>query len=83
MDLPGLIHSENKLQTSADVALVLSMVQLYMANRRSIVLAVVSKSCMDVDLKGHRTLGILTKPDTLPIGLDAVAGLRSYIATIG
>jgi hypothetical protein len=41
MDLPGLIHSENKLQTSADVALVLSMVQLYMANRRSIILALV------------------------------------------
>ena len=31
VDLPGLIHSENKLQTSADVALVLSMVQSYMA----------------------------------------------------
>jgi hypothetical protein len=41
VDLPGLIHSENKLQSSADVALVLSIVQSYMANRRSIILAVV------------------------------------------
>jgi hypothetical protein len=36
VDLPGLIHSENKFQSSADVALVLSIVQSYMANRRSI-----------------------------------------------
>jgi hypothetical protein len=42
VDLPSLIYSKNKLQTSTDIALVLSIVQLYMANRRSIVLAVVS-----------------------------------------
>lgn len=82
VDLPGLIHSENKLQTSADVALVLSMVQSYMANRRSIILAVVSakndyanqivtKLSKDVDSKGHRTLGIITKPDTLPVGSES------------
>ncbi|CZT51083.1 related to vacuolar sorting protein VPS1, dynamin, and related proteins [Rhynchosporium secalis] len=82
VDLPGLIHSENKLQTSADVALVLSMVQTYMANRRSIILAVVSakndyanqivtKLAKDVDSKGFRTLGIITKPDTLPIGSES------------
>jgi hypothetical protein len=82
VDLPGLIHSENKQQTSADVALVLSMVQRYMANRRSIILAVVSakndyanqivtKLATDVDSKGHRTLGIITKPDTLPIGSES------------
>jgi GTPase SAR1 family protein len=82
VDLPGLIHSENKQQTSADVALVLSMVQQYMANRRSIILAVMSakndyanqivtKLAKDVDSKGHRTLGIITKPDTLPIGSES------------
>jgi hypothetical protein len=41
VDLPGLIHSENRLQMSADVALALSMVQAYMANQRSIILAAV------------------------------------------
>ncbi|KAH8674416.1 P-loop containing nucleoside triphosphate hydrolase protein [Tricladium varicosporioides] len=82
VDLPGLIHSENKMQTSADVALVLAMVKSYMANRRSIVLAVVSakndyanqivtKLAKDVDSKGHRTLGIITKPDTLSVGSES------------
>lgn len=82
VDLPGLIHSENRMQTSADVALVLSMVQSYMANRRSIILAVVSakndyanqivtKLAKDVDAIGHRTLGVITKPDTLPIGSES------------
>lgn len=79
VDLPGLIHSATELQTSADVALVKSMVESYMANPRSIILAVVSaknhyanqiviKLAKDIDSKGHRTLGIITKPDTLPVG---------------
>jgi hypothetical protein len=82
VDLPGLIHSENKLQTSADVSLVLAMVQAYMADPRSIILAVVSakndyanqivtKLAKDVDFKGYRTLGIITKPDTLPVGSES------------
>ena len=33
VDLPGLIHSENKAQTTADVALVLGMVRQYMENK--------------------------------------------------
>ena len=82
VDLPGLIYSENKQQTSTDVALVLSMVQRCIANRRSIILAVVSvkndytnqivtKLAKDVDSKGHRTLGIITKPDTLLISSES------------
>jgi hypothetical protein len=85
VDLPGLIHSGNKQQTAADVEQVLSTVQMYMANRRSIILAVVSakndyanqivtKLAKDVDFKGYRTLGIITKPDTLPIGSESEAG---------
>jgi hypothetical protein len=42
VDLPGLIHAGNKLQTTADVELVRQMVMSYMADRRSIILAVVS-----------------------------------------
>jgi len=82
VDLPGLIHAENKLQTTADVNTVQQMVRSYMANRRSIILAVVSakndypnqivlKMARDVDGKGHKTLGIITKPDTLPVGLES------------
>ena len=39
VDLPGLIHSENKLQSAADIQ---GMVYGYMTNRRSVILAVVS-----------------------------------------
>ncbi|KAI9669191.1 MAG: hypothetical protein M1817_004733 [Caeruleum heppii] len=88
VDLPGLIHSENKLQTAADVQLVLEMVKNYMANRRSIILAVVSakndyanqivlKLSKEVDPKGHRTLGVITKPDTLPVGSDSEVGFAN------
>lgn len=76
VDLPGLIHSENKLQSAADVTLVGEMVKRYMDNRRSIILAVISaqndyanqivpKLAKGVDPNGRRTLGIITKPDTL------------------
>lgn len=76
VDLPGLIHSENKLQSAADVKLVGEMAKRYMENRRSIIFAVISaqndyanqivlKLAKDVDPTGRRTLGIITKPDTL------------------
>ena len=76
VDLPGLIHSENKLQSAADVKLVGEMVKRYMHNRRSIILAVITaqndyanqivlKLAKEVDPSGRRTLGIITKPDTL------------------
>ena len=81
VDLPGLIHSENKSQSAEDVALVQAMVKEYMASERSIILAIVSASndyanqvilklARQVDNRGERTLGIITKPDTLPAGSD-------------
>lgn len=68
VDLPGLIHSENKLQSSADVKLVWNMVKGYMKNKRSIILAVISakndyanqivlKLAKEVDAGGNRTSG--------------------------
>jgi len=42
VDLPSLIHSHNKHQTEHDVELVTNLVAKYMANPRSIILAVVS-----------------------------------------
>ncbi|KAK3173245.1 hypothetical protein OEA41_006574 [Lepraria neglecta] len=79
VDLPGLIHSENRKQTARDVSLVHKLVESYMKSERSIILAVVSamnefanqivlKKARDVDPEGERTIGIITKPDTLRIG---------------
>ncbi len=82
VDLPGLIHSENKLQTATDIQVVQSMVYEYMINRRSIVLAIVSakndyanqivlKLAREVDPQGRRTMGLITKPDTLSVGSES------------
>ncbi|KAH8749408.1 interferon-induced GTP-binding protein Mx [Hyaloscypha sp. PMI_1271] len=76
VDLPGLIHSETKQQSASDVELVQDVVQAYMKQPRSIILAVVSakndyanqivlKLARTADKKGNRTLGVITKPDTL------------------
>ena len=82
VDLPGLIHSENKKQSAADLTLVWNMVRAYMENERSIILAVISakndyanqavlKLAKEIDISGTRTLGLITKPDTLPTGSES------------
>ena len=79
VDLPGLIHSENKKQSTRDVSLVHKLVESYMKSERSIILAVVSAmnefanqivltKAREVDRAGERTIGIITKPDTLRVG---------------
>ena len=76
VDLPGLIHSESKSLTTQDVELVTELVKSYMKNPRSIILAVITakndfsnqiilKRARELDPEGFRTLGIITKPDTL------------------
>jgi GTPase SAR1 family protein len=76
VDLPGLVHAETNRQTKEDIALVNGLVDEYMAQERSIILAVVSAKndyqnqivltkTRQVDPDGRRTLGIVTKPDTL------------------
>jgi hypothetical protein len=42
VDLPGLIHSETKTQSSDDVQLVWDLVERYISNPRTIILAIVS-----------------------------------------
>ncbi|KAF2716113.1 vacuolar sorting protein [Polychaeton citri CBS 116435] len=82
VDLPGLIHAENKLQSADDITLVNRLVKEYMSQERSIILAVVSAKydyanqivltrAREVDPKGRRTLGIITKPDTLHPGSES------------
>ena len=79
VDLPGIIQASSKEATDADVELIQNLVKNYIANERTIILAVVSakndfnnqiilKYCRDVDQNGSRTLGIITKPDWLKEG---------------
>lgn len=82
VDLPGLFRAGNRLQTDADADAVTSLVLSYLKKTRSIILAVVSakndfanqivtKYAREYDPKGARTLGIITKPDTLFAGSES------------
>lgn len=82
VDLPGLFMAGNKDQTEQDAKLVQSLVLSYMEKQRSIILAVVSakndfvlqqvtQRARELDPKGLRTLGLITKPDTLDEGSDS------------
>jgi GTP-binding protein EngB required for normal cell division len=84
VDLPGLIYSETKQQSASNVELVQDVVQAYMKEPRSVILAVVSakndyanqivlKLARAADRKGVRTLGVITKPDTLLAGSESEA----------
>ncbi|KAF8243575.1 Dynamin family protein [Wilcoxina mikolae CBS 423.85] len=79
VDLPGLIHTSS--DKASDVELVSSLVGTYMKNERTIILAVVTamndfqnqivlQRAKDVDPNGERTLGVITKPDSLPVGSE-------------
>ncbi|EXJ76185.1 uncharacterized protein A1O5_00693 [Cladophialophora psammophila CBS 110553] len=77
VDLPGLYHAPDEFQSAEGVDFVESLVLSYIRNKRSVILAVISaKSDLalqkvtaftrKVDRVGNRTMGIITKPDTLP-----------------
>lgn len=76
VDLPGLYHAPDESQGEAGVAFVESLVLSYIRSHRSVILAVVSAKSdialqkvtaftRKVDEAGARTLGVITKPDTL------------------
>jgi GTP-binding protein EngB required for normal cell division len=79
VDLPGFYHSEDANQSAAGREIVERLVERYMTKENSIILAIISarnqlilqkvlskvKLC---DKNGERTLGIITKPDTLKPG---------------
>lgn len=82
VDLPGLFVAANREQSEKDAQFVKSMVLGYMRRHRSIILAVVSaqsqfalqsvtQHARHLDPRGERTLGLITKPDTLEEGSDA------------
>ncbi len=79
VDLPGLIQNQTKGVTEADVGMVKEITDHYISASRTICLAVISATndyanqgiltkVRKVDAKGERTLGIITKPDRLPLG---------------
>ena len=79
VDLPGLIQTETKGVTKADVDLVAEITDSYITQPRTICLAVISATndyanqgiltkVRKVDPEGERTLGIITKPDRLDPG---------------
>lgn len=84
VDLPGLFRAGNREQSVQDAEIVRKMVRQYAARPRSIILAVVSaksdfalqevtEMARELDPKGIRTLGLITKPDALDAGSDSEA----------
>lgn len=75
IDVPGIFRTPTEgLTTKEDVALVRRMVQGYIKDRRTIILAVLPSNvdpatqeiltmAEEYDKQGERTLGVLTKPD--------------------
>ncbi|KAI5917849.1 P-loop containing nucleoside triphosphate hydrolase protein [Camillea tinctor] len=81
VDLPGVIHSQTKQQTAEDVKLVREVVESYMKQPRTIILAVFSAKndlanqavlslARSADPYFVRTMGIVTKPDVLYPGSE-------------
>ena len=81
VDLPGLISVANDEQTEDDVRTVQDLVDSYVANSRTIILAVVQASndianqgiiqkSRRFDQAGERTVGIITKPDLINEGTE-------------
>jgi GTP-binding protein EngB required for normal cell division len=79
VDLPGIIHSTTKRHTTRDIQDVRTVVESFMEDPNSIILAIMSaendlqnqeipEMIKRVDPNGQRTLGIITKPDTLTAG---------------
>ncbi|KAJ2904382.1 Interferon-induced GTP-binding protein Mx1 [Zalerion maritima] len=75
IDVPGIFRTSTEgVTTEQDISMVRSMVQEYMKENRTIILAVIPcnvdiatqeilKLARDADPEGKRTMGVLTKPD--------------------
>jgi hypothetical protein len=97
IDVPGIFKKTTEgVTTKADMAMVNGMVESYVSNPRSIILAVVpanvdiaTQEILDIaehhDPEGQRTLGVLTKPDLVDEGaerdiLDLLKGQKHKLA---
>lgn len=75
IDVPGIFRDPTEgITTDSDIELVRDMVKSYIADARTVILAVlpsnvdlatqeILKLAKDYDVNGERTLGVLTKPD--------------------
>lgn len=90
VDLPGLYHASDKNQPSGEGAFIHSLVKSYMGKKRTITLAVVSamndfsnqvvtEYAKIIDPGCERTLGIITKPDTLHSGSNSMKKFQSLV----
>lgn len=81
VDLPGIILVPNEEQTEDDVDIVHDLVDQYLKNPRTIILAVVQagndianqgiiRKSREFDVDGERTVGIITKPDLINDGSE-------------
>ncbi|KAF3903551.1 Dynamin [Arthrobotrys entomopaga] len=79
VDVPGLFHNSTKFQTDEDRELIRSLIQSYIQDPRTIIMAVmdgrnnlanqeVFKMAREVDPEGKRTVGIITKCDAVAPG---------------
>src|SRR2546421_6161851 len=96
IDVPGIFRTPTEgLTTTGDISLVQGMVQRFIKNERTIILAVIPANvdiatqeilsmAKEVDPHGQRTLGVLTKPDLVDRGaekdvLDLVQGKKQKL----
>lgn len=83
VDVPGIFRRVTEgVTTQSDKSMVRDMVTSYMKNPRSVILAVIPANgdiatqeildmAEEVDKKGQRTLGVLTKPDIVDEGAES------------
>ena len=96
IDVPGIFKNTTPgLTSKSDIAVVREMVEGYMKNPRSIMLAVVPANvdiatqeiiemAREYDAEGERTIGVLTKPDLVDKGaenkvVDLVSGNKLFL----
>ncbi|MCJ1463406.1 hypothetical protein MMC07_002013 [Pseudocyphellaria aurata] len=99
IDVPGIFKRTTAgYTTKADMEMVKNMVSRYMKNPRAAILAIIPANvdiatqeilemAEEYDTHGHRTLGVLTKPDLVDKGaeqnvMDLVQG-RSHVLSLG
>ena len=96
IDVPGIFRNTTEgMTTDSDIEIVRNMVNRYMKNPRSVILAVIPanvdiatqeilRMAENCDAKGTRTLGVLTKPDLVDRGaenrvVDLVEGMPHIV----
>ncbi|KAI8923099.1 P-loop containing nucleoside triphosphate hydrolase protein [Entophlyctis helioformis] len=98
VDLPGIIRTVDKREDSIYIDMIQDLVRSYISHERTIILSVISckdeienqaivSMARDVDPTGSRTIGVLTKPDTIESGTTdrwaAIASGHEYPLKLG